>query len=138
MRRIVLASHGYLADGLKSSAELIVGKKDNIVTICAYVENKINLRKKVAEISSEWKDEDEIIILTDIWGGSVNNEIAEIIMKDHRVHLISGMNLQLLIEILVMIDVKEIDDLIVTALKNARDGMVYYNNLELSNREEEF
>jgi len=138
MRRIVLASHGYLADGLKNSAELIVGKNDNLISICAYVDNKINVKNRLMELLSKWKEEDEIIVLTDIWGGSVNNEIAEIIIKDRRIHLISGMNLQLLIELLVMSNEKNIEELIIKSIRNARKGMVYYNDLEISNHEEEF
>lgn len=44
MRRLVLASHGQLAEGMKNSAQLIVGKSTEIFTICAYIEEGISLK----------------------------------------------------------------------------------------------
>lgn len=43
MQRLVLASHGYLAEGMKNSAQIIVGKSAKIYTICAYVKEGITL-----------------------------------------------------------------------------------------------
>ena len=34
---IMLASHGNLAAGMLSSAEMVFGKQDNVSVICAYV-----------------------------------------------------------------------------------------------------
>jgi fructoselysine and glucoselysine-specific PTS system IIA component len=138
MRKIVLASHGYLADGLKSSAELILGKKENLVSICAYVDDRSNVKNGLEELAGKWEEDDEVIILTDIFGGSINNEIAEIAMRDPRIHLISGINLQLLIEILLIGEGMEIAEMIEESIKNARGGMVYFNELKAENHEEEF
>ena len=39
MVKIMLASHGNLAAGMLSSAEMVFGKQDNVSVICAYVEH---------------------------------------------------------------------------------------------------
>lgn len=36
MTKIVIATHGYLAKGLKMSTEFILGKQKNLFAICAY------------------------------------------------------------------------------------------------------
>ncbi len=38
MKKILIATHGYLADGFKSSISLLTGGEGAIETICAYVE----------------------------------------------------------------------------------------------------
>ena len=38
MKKILIATHGYLADGFKSSISLLTGGEDAIETICAYVD----------------------------------------------------------------------------------------------------
>ena len=42
MQRLVLASHGYLAEGMKNSAQIIVGKSAKIYSIC---QGRNNTRK---------------------------------------------------------------------------------------------
>ena len=40
MVKIMLASHGNLAAGMLSSAEMVFGKQDNVSVICAYVDGE--------------------------------------------------------------------------------------------------
>ena len=51
MQRLVLASHGYLAEGMKNSAQIIVGKSAKIYTICAYVKEGITLLTNYSTVS---------------------------------------------------------------------------------------
>ena len=39
MNKILLASHGYLAQGMKSSLEILMGTNDRIECLCAYVDD---------------------------------------------------------------------------------------------------
>ena len=36
MRKILLASHGYLAKGMKQTLELILGKQSSVEILCGY------------------------------------------------------------------------------------------------------
>ena len=53
MRRIILASHGMLAEGMKDSVTFIVGHSNNIYTISAYTKEDFstNSRFLVCQIS---------------------------------------------------------------------------------------
>ena len=77
MQRLVLASHGYLAEGMKNSAQIIVGKSAKIYTICAYVKEGITLESQINELFDSFPEDDEMIVVTDIFGGSVNNEFMQ-------------------------------------------------------------
>ena len=40
MRKLLLASHAYLAKGVLSSLEMIMGKQEQVDVICAYTDRK--------------------------------------------------------------------------------------------------
>ena len=57
MKQILIATHGKMASGIRYTAELIVGKMDEITTIDAYVTPEDNVEKKfddIAEGNTEW------------------------------------------------------------------------------------
>lgn len=107
MRKFLLASHAYFAEGIYSSLRMILGDQKNIDTICAYTTDNYDLKKEIASILKSLQADDELIIITDIFGGSVNNEFMNIIGEtDKKIYLVSGLNLPLLIELVS----REFDD----------------------------
>ena len=40
MNKILLASHGPLANGMKKTAEFLMGQNENVETLCAYVDEQ--------------------------------------------------------------------------------------------------
>lgn len=46
-RHYIFASHGTLASGVLNSVELILGKRSNVWTLCAYVEESVDLSQQV-------------------------------------------------------------------------------------------
>ena len=128
MIKILLASHGDLADGIYSSLKIIMGSQNNINTLCAYKEEEFDLNKEVSNIISKLSDEDKLIIVTDIYGGSVNNEFMNYLNKDN-IHLISGLNLPLIMELLSIKDEDNIKDMINTAIENSKDTIKYCNEI---------
>lgn len=128
MIKILLASHGDLADGIYSSLKIIMGSQKNINTLCAYKEEDFDLNKEVSNIISKLSDEDKLIIVTDIYGGSVNNEFMNYLNKDN-IHLISGLNLPLIMELLFIKDEDNIKDMINTAIENSKDTIKYCNEI---------
>ena len=77
MNKILLASHGYLAQGMKSSLEILMGANDRIECLCAYVDDDT---RDVAALIDAWMESkdpaDSWFVVTDIFGGSVNNYTA--------------------------------------------------------------
>ena len=79
MNKILLASHGYLAQGMKSSLEILMGTNDRIECLCAYVDDD---SRDVAALIDAWMETrdpaDSWFVVTDIFGGSVNNAKAAV------------------------------------------------------------
>ncbi len=72
--------------------------------------------------------DDEIIILTDLLGGRINNDMMRF-LNDRRVHLVSGMNLGLVLQ-LYMYENEKIEEAIIEAIKDAKEGIQYCSDLD--------
>ena len=70
MRKIVVASHSLLAQGFKDTLEFLTGKSDAINAVCAYVND--NGEGLDAAVEAALSGTDEVVVLTDALGGSVN------------------------------------------------------------------
>ena len=101
MRRIILASHGSLAEGMHSAAKMILGDHH---CIHAYGLDRYETSQALLEaVQREVTDaaDDEILILCDIKGGSVHREMLQLLNVKEDIRIITGMNLGLLLELCV-------------------------------------
>lgn len=104
MNRILLASHGLLARGMKDTLEILTGDNPRIECLCAYVDED---SRDVARLIDAWEaqcdSQDWWCVVTDVYGGSVNNEFLRR-LPDRSYTLVAGMNLPLLVELAMTID----------------------------------
>ena len=102
MKQILIATHGKMASGIRYTAELIVGKMDEITTIDAYVTPEDNVEKKFEEYFAQHEN-DRIFVFTDLMGGSVNQKLLGYSQKEN-VTLITGTNLPVLMQVMMADD----------------------------------
>src|ERR1700676_4403150 len=93
-RRFLIATHGTLASGIKSSLDIIIGSMEHVFLLQAYVDENTSVEKEIKEIINE---DDELIFFTDILGGSITNQVLQHSQKSN-IHMISGFNLPLIID----------------------------------------
>lgn len=122
MRRIVLASHGRLAAGMLDSLGMIAGAQDGVQALCAYTPEVPDLGEALGELVRELDKGDELVIVTDVLGGSVNNEAAQFVGA-RGVHVVTGMNLGFVLS-LVLGDAPTTEQLIDECLAGARAQLV--------------
>lgn len=129
MRKFLLASHAYFAEGIYSSLKMIVGEQNNVHIICAYTTDNYDLKKELTPFIESLQLDDELIIITDIFGGSVNNECMNIIGEtDKKIYLIAGLNLPLLIELISrQYDEDSMYDIIENSLQSSK-GIIQFCN----------
>ena len=98
MKRIlVTASHHRMADGLKDTLEFISGGIQETIALSAYVDNR-PVEDAVEELMKGFAEEEEVIVLTDLTSGSVNQQFFKYRSRPHT-HIVSGMNLPLAFQI---------------------------------------
>ena len=134
MTRIVLASHGRLADGMKDTLSFILGDLPNVSTICAYVDQDVSLRSQIDQAFAEFSPEDAVVVVTDIFGGSVNNEFMALLGEKDFI-LVAGMNMPTLVE-LVSEDAPTVEG-VQSVVERGKQSILVCNGLA-SDESEEF
>ena len=129
MRRFVFASHHYMAHGLKDTVDFLTNQAKKIYDINAYVEEeKKDLDVVVKELFASFDPDDEVIVLTDLMGGSVYQKFFPY-MNDH-VHVICGMNLPLAMSFLLASEDQTLTQESVDAIiEECKKQIVYVNSL---------
>lgn len=129
-RHLELASHGHLASGALSALKVLVGNKSNISAMDCYVDNSFDLQKAVKKVITDHEKE-ELIVVTDLFGGSVNNEFMQYLTD--KVFLIAGMNLPFLLELTVNLDsTLSTKEIIQNALNASANSLKFCNAIDLS------
>lgn len=138
MIQIILASHGDLAKGMKDTLGMIIGDVSMVEAFSSYRNEEVNVGEIVEKIVREKYIEADIFIFTDILGGSVNTEMMSLIKEYPKIHVISGMNLPIIIS--VATQANEISEsLLQQIIEESQQGIVDCNKLlnECKNIKEE-
>jgi fructoselysine and glucoselysine-specific PTS system IIA component len=133
---IILASHGKFASGILHSLELICGKNQSVIAVDCYIQETFDLTETVDGLMEKYKQH-EVIVITDIFGGSVNNEFLRYIHQPN-FYLIAGLNLPLLIELTTQLQGGgAISTTIQQTLRNSKDMIQFCNESVSADVEEE-
>lgn len=136
MIQFIVATHGKFAEGIKTSIELIIGNIDNLEILNCYITQNFNLKEEVEFILKKYSKE-ELVVLTDIFGGSVNNEFLENISNYKNLNIISGVNLPLILTLIEkQNDYDNIKELIRESIEECSNSLIYCND-ELEKKIEE-
>jgi fructoselysine and glucoselysine-specific PTS system IIA component len=135
-RKFLIATHGQFARGVKSSLDIIIGQTENLFLIEAYVEENKGIESEMDAILENIGERDELIIFTDLLGGSITNQVLRS-TQSRNVHVVSGFNLALLIEVLMADADKPASEVIESAIANAREQMAYVNKLMTSDTDDQ-
>ncbi len=100
MVNIIIASHGKMAEGIFQSGSMIFGDQPN-VKVCSLMpsEGPADLRAKVEEAIASFEDQEEILFLVDLFGGTPYNQINGLLDgHEDKWAMVCGMNLGMLVE----------------------------------------
>lgn len=100
MRKVLIATHGKMASGVKYTAELILGEMAEITTIDAYVDPEADVEKQMEAFFAAAPAGEQVFVFTDLQGGSVNQKLLKY-TENPDVMLITGFNLALLVQMLM-------------------------------------
>lgn len=122
MNKIILASHGEFSQGLKQTASMIIGDEGNIFALSAFRDEDEPIKSQVEHLLEAIGYED-VYLLTDIFGGSVNNDLLTLQQQYPELHLVAGMNLPLVISIATQSGKIDVDQ-IAALLEESRQAMI--------------
>lgn len=123
MNHIILASHSALASGMMASAKFFGAPCE--ISVLEQTAAETGFEQKVDKLLEDCKEKN-VVVFTDIVGGSVN-QIFTRKLAGHRFHLVTGMNLAMVLE--CAFAEKPIDaDFIRDTLDAAREQTCYMND----------
>lgn len=124
---IVLASHGGFADGIAQSAQMLFGEQDNFAhVILKPDEGPDDIRGKMEKAIASFDNQDEVLFLVDLWGGTPFNQANGLAEKHDKWAIVAGMNLPMVVQALTerMMDANATAKHIATAVvQPGRDGI---------------
>lgn len=136
MRKFFISSHGRLASGVKTSLEILLGKADNVTVFDAYLD-QTSVESQVEAWFETLEEGDQAIMLSDLYGGSVNQVLYRYIDRPNT-FLVAGINLGLVLELVAMSDmeitVEELDRII----ESSREALVRVELDESEVEQDEF
>ncbi len=102
MISILIVTHGELAKELLRTAEIIIGKQEGVKTIHLTQDESLAAlcRRAGDELNRNHPDGDGTLVLTDMLGGTPCNASLPF-STSHRVEIVSGVNLYMLISALM-------------------------------------
>lgn len=128
--KIILVSHGKLAKGMKDTVEMIAGQQESLEAYEAY-ENGTSDDSFINDLKNSLASSknDDVIIVTDVLGGSVNNEATQL-LKDHpNLTILTGMNLPLIITLVTTVNSGISDEKVSEAIDEGKKGVLSVNKL---------
>ena len=99
MVKFFLSSHGPLASGIKSSIDILLGNSDRLTVFDAYVDEK-SLEEELNAFYRGVAPEDQVILMSDMYGGSVNSIMYTFLDRPNTT-LLAGVNLALVIGLVI-------------------------------------
>ena len=96
---IVVATHSQLGDALIDAAEFILGSRPEAVTSVSIdlKQSADKLRDKIARGIKDVNQNEGVLILTDMFGGTPSN-LSYSFLEEGHVEVLSGVNLPILIQ----------------------------------------
>lgn len=132
MRRFIFASHHKLAYGLEDTVDFLTGATKIIYDINAYLDDETkDIDTVVAELFASFDDEDEVVVLVDMMGGSVYQKFYPYMSE--KVHVICGMNLPMALSlVLAPEDERLTSEKVEQVLMDCKNQLVYVNKMAAS------
>lgn len=98
--KLIVSAHGMLAKEVVNSAGMVFGAIDDL-DIVTFVpgENAETLKARYKELIDGYKEDEEILFLVDLFGGSPYNVAFETVIGQDRMDVITGLSLPMLIDV---------------------------------------
>lgn len=135
MPKLFIASHGSIASGMKSAVNILLGKSSNVTVFDAYLDEK-NLKDELEKYFQSVANTDQVIMLSDLYGGSVNQTMYLFLSRPNT-YLIAGMNLALVLDLAIRTQPLNLDQIKEITLQN-RDALQLVESTQSNTEEGDF
>ena len=122
---IVIGTHGWAAEQLLKTAEMLLGEQENVGWIDFVPgENAETLIEKYNAQLTKLDTQQGVLFLVDTWGGSPFNAASRIVVDKEHYEVVAGVNIPMLVEtFMARDDNPSFDELVALAVETGREGV---------------
>ena len=122
---IVIGTHGWAAEQLLKTAEMLLGEQENVGWIDFVPgENAETLIEKYNAQLAKLDTSKGVLFLVDTWGGSPFNAASRIVVDKEHYEVVAGVNIPMLVEtFMARDDNPAFDELVALAVETGREGV---------------
>ena len=122
---IVIGTHGWAAEQLLKTAEMLLGEQENVGWIDFVPgENAETLIVKYTAQLEKLDTSKGVLFLVDTWGGSPFNAASRIVVDKEHYEVVAGVNIPMLVEtFMARDDNPSFDELVALAVETGREGV---------------
>lgn len=135
MVKMIFCSHGRLCEGMLDTLKFFSLYHESMQAIPFYLEG-IDGEAMLDEAIKQIKEEETVIVFTDLFFGSVNQTVMLKLSSYEKVHIIAGMNLMIVLE-LASLDQPLTSALIEQKVKDCQSALVYTKTMKHEPSEED-
>ncbi|WP_368543792.1 PTS mannose transporter subunit IIAB [Enterobacter soli] len=122
---IVIGTHGWAAEQLLKTAEMLLGEQENVGWI-DFVPGE-NAETLIVKYNAQLEKLDTskgVLFLVDTWGGSPFNAASRIVVDKEHYEVVAGVNIPMLVEtFMARDDNPSFDELVALAVETGREGV---------------
>ena len=122
---IVIGTHGWAAEQLLKTAEMLLGEQENVGWIDFVPgENAETLIEKYTAQLEKLDTSKGVLFLVDTWGGSPFNAASRMVVDKENYEVVAGVNIPMLVEpFMGRDDNHSFDELVALAVETGREGV---------------
>ena len=126
--KYLIATHGGFSKGIIDAAQLIAGSNNQIDYFSMTKSKGQEEAEEEVKNYLEKAQGQELVVLTDVFGGSVANLFTDYLLKGYKFQLVTGVNLPLVLTMLLTTDTDS-QRLVTNSIEEAKKGIIYINEL---------
>ena len=134
MTKFFLSSHGHLASGMSSALDILLGMHERLIYFDAYVDEE-SLNDALDDFFVGVEEGDQVILLSDMYGGSVNQVMFTYLHKPNT-RLVAGVNLACVLELSIQESVS--DEQLEEIVERSREMLRVVKDDSVETTEEDF
>jgi mannose/fructose/sorbose-specific phosphotransferase system IIA component len=117
---VLIIGHGDFPTALIDSASMLMGEREDVFPLCLREGDGLeNFMQKVADLVTSFNPDVPLMVFVDLQGGTPWNAVLGV--NEPRVRLVTGINLPMLLEVLLLRDsTADVDQLVACSLETAR------------------
>lgn len=138
--KVVVTSHGELCEGILSSYQMIAGDISQFIAVKLDDKGIGDFSSRLTTVLDKYtKNNEVVIVLSDIKGGTPYNETFRYMLgHPNKIHLLTGLNLPMLIQAGTLINELNIDEAIDSILEVGQTSVSMASITENENEDLDF